>query len=410
MKGYKHTELGWIPEEWDLTNLENITLKIGDGLHGTPKYVRSSDYFFVNGNNLVNNEICITESTKCVSKDEYQKHGKNLPLNSLLYSINGTIGNIAYYKGENILLGKSAAYIVCKPEDIDFLFYTLQSERIIDFFNNELTGSTIKNLSLKSLRNTPIAMPFIVERRRISDILKKWDHAISTLTQLISAKQQLKKGLMQQLLTGKKRLPGFEGEWVSKVPLGEIGQIIRGASPRPQGDPRFYGGNIPRLMVEDVTRDGKYVTPRIDYLTELGSTKSRFCKAGTLTIVCSGTVGVPSFLAVDSCIHDGFLAITDLRDDINSDFLYYKLLLLKDTLERSATHGGIFTNLTTQILKNFVISLPILEEQIRIAEILSIADMEELNLKKFLSGIVYSKRALMQQLLTGKKRVKVDPD
>ena len=71
--------------------------------------------------------------------------------------------------------------------------------------------------------------------------------------------------------------------------IGELAEVIRGASPRPKGDKRYYGGKVPRLMVEDVTRDGKYVTPIIDFLTDAGSKLSRPCKAGTLTLVCSGT-------------------------------------------------------------------------------------------------------------------------
>ena len=82
--------------------------------------------------------------------------------------------------------------------------------------------------------------------------------------------------------------------------IENVATVIRGASPRPKGDPKYYGGDIPRLMVEDVTRDGKYVTPRVDFLTKEGAKQSRPCEKGTLTIVCSGVVGVPSFLAVDA--------------------------------------------------------------------------------------------------------------
>ena len=75
------------------------------------------------------------------------------------------------------------------------------------------------------------------------------------------------------------------------ISIEELGDVIRGASPRPKGDKRYYGGNIPRLMVEDVTRDEKFVTPSVDFLTEEGAKRSRPCSKGTLTLVCSGTVG-----------------------------------------------------------------------------------------------------------------------
>jgi len=109
--------------------------------------------------------------------------------------------------------------------------------------------------------------------------------------------------------------PGYKQTEVGVIPedwevskLSILGDIIRGASPRPKGDKRYYGGEIPRLMVEDVTRDGKFVIPQVDFLTAEGAKRSRPCKKGTLTIVCSGTVGVVSFLGTDACIHDGFLA------------------------------------------------------------------------------------------------------
>ena len=93
--------------------------------------------------------------------------------------------------------------------------------------------------------------------------------------------------------------PGYKQTEVGVIPedwevfkLAKLGRVIRGASPRPKGDKRYYGGNVPRLMVEDVTRDGKFVFPQIDFLTEDGAKLSRPCNKGTLTIVCSGTVPI----------------------------------------------------------------------------------------------------------------------
>lgn len=152
--------------------------------------------------------------------------------------------------------------------------------------------------------------------------------------------------------------------------VGAVAKVLRGASPRPKGDPRYYGGSIPRLLVADVTRDGRYVTPKIDFLTPEGARLSRPMPAGTLTIVCSGDVGTPSFLAVDACIHDGFLAVDEIEPHCLPDYLFEVLQSLKSRLERSATHGGVFTNLTTEILRDFTFLLPPLPEQRKIAAIL----------------------------------------
>ena len=182
--------------------------------------------------------------------------------------------------------------------------------------------------------------------------------------------------------------------------VGRIARVIRGASPRPKGDSRYYGGNIPRLMVADVTRDGKYVIPKIDFLTETGAQQSRMMPAGTLTIVCSGTVGIPSILAVDACIHDGFLALAEISDNYDIEYLYYVFSRLQRDFDSVATHGGVFTNLTTSILKEFTILLPPISEQKKIAAILSSVDNAIQATQAMIDQTRRVKQGLMQQLLT----------
>jgi restriction endonuclease S subunit len=208
-------------------------------------------------------------------------------------------------------------------------------------------------------------------------------------------KQESDRSLVPRL-----RFPEFRdaGEW-EKSELQEFSTIIRGASPRPQGDPKYYGGTIPRLMGKDVARDGKWVTPSIDFLTEEGAKLSRFCKKGTLTIICSGDVGVPSFLAIDACIHDGFLALIDLDYKlISEDFLYYCLSYLQQLFNDSATHGGIYINLTTTILKEFKVWHPSIKEQQEIAACLASIDDRIIQETQKLDALRVHKKGLMQQL------------
>ena len=156
--------------------------------------------------------------------------------------------------------------------------------------------------------------------------------------------------------------------------LGKICNIVRGSSPRPKGDPRYYGGNVPRLMVEDVTRDGMYVFPSVDFLTEEGSKQSRKMKAGELVIVVSGNPGVPAILGIEAFIHDGFAGLRDLDQSlIMTEYLYYYLKFYKNKLNSQAT-GAIFQNLTTLQLAKIPIPLPPLAEQKQIVAILQEAD------------------------------------
>lgn len=220
-------------------------------------------------------------------------------------------------------------------------------------------------------------------------------------------------GQMMQEAAGKAIPAGYKQTEVGVIPedwvvsqIGVIADVIRGASPRPKGDKRFYGGCIPRLMVEDVTRDGKYVTPAVDSLTEMGAKLSRPCLAGTLTIVCSGTVGVPSILAVDACIHDGFLGLNKVDKNISVDYLFHFFSTQKEKFNNSATHGGVFTNLTTDAVKNFLIAMPgNKQEQTAIANVLSDSDALIDALEQLIAKKQAIKSATMQQLLTGRTRL-----
>jgi type I restriction enzyme M protein len=146
------------------------------------------------------------------------------------------------------------------------------------------------------------------------------------------------------------------------VKVSEICNIVRGSSPRPQGDPLYYGGNVPRLMIADVTRDGMYTIPKIDFLTEAGALKSRPMKKGEVIMAVSGNPGLMTILAVDACIHDGFVGFRDLREDVIPQYLYFILNTLKDENNQKAD-GAVFRNLTTDQIKDFEIPLPPLEIQ-----------------------------------------------
>lgn len=204
---FKDSEIGRIPAGWEVVKLENLCTKISDGIHTTPKYVENSEYYFVNGNNLVDGKITINPQTKCISESEWQKHKKDLNDQTVLLSINGTIGNVAFFQNEQIVLGKSAAYLVCSAKLNKFyLGYLLKAERTQKYFELELTGTTIRNLSLKAIKSTPIGLPSLEEQKQIAEILSTTDEKLETLRAKKEAFETLKKGLMQKLLSGEVRV------------------------------------------------------------------------------------------------------------------------------------------------------------------------------------------------------------
>lgn len=167
-------------EEWKRITLKEATDIIGDGLHGTPVFDASGEYFFVNGNNLVNGVIDVKSDTKKTTVAEFEKYKKNLTARTLFVSINGTIGNIARYRGERIVLGKSACYLNVKPEyDLDYIYYILCSEDFQNCIKGLATGTTIKNVSLKTIREYSFYIPSLERQRHIGHFLRSIDDKIA---------------------------------------------------------------------------------------------------------------------------------------------------------------------------------------------------------------------------------------
>jgi type I restriction enzyme S subunit len=145
---------------WPRKPLNDVCDGIGDGLHGTPEYDDNGDYPFINGNNLIDGNIVITPATKMVAEDTYKKHLINICENAILISINGTLGKMAFYHGEKVMLGKSACYCNLKPDiNKTFVYGVMKSDAFAEFLDNSSTKSTIKNVGLKAMREYQLILP-----------------------------------------------------------------------------------------------------------------------------------------------------------------------------------------------------------------------------------------------------------
>lgn len=205
--------IGEIPKGWKIIRLKYITNSIGDGLHGTPNYDDLGTIFFINGNNLGNRKISITEKTNRLTEEEYKKCGVvKLDKCTLLMSLNGTYGTLSMYDNEPIMLSKSVGYInVCNKETKEYLYYFLQSSLVQNQMTISLAGTTIANLSLATVRNLKICLPSICEQQQIADYL---DIKCSEIDALIADKKRqldiladYKKSLIYEYVTGKKEVP-----------------------------------------------------------------------------------------------------------------------------------------------------------------------------------------------------------
>lgn len=185
--------------DWKEVLLTNVTTKIGDGLHGTPIYDSNGEYFFINGNNLINGKIIVKEDTKKINETEYVKYLKPINGRTILLSINGTIGNVAYYKNEKCMLGKSACYINLNDEvDLNFMYYSLISRDFQNYIEGIATGTTIPNVPLKGLREYSFKIPKPSEQKAIASVLSSLDDKIDLLHRQNATLEKMAETLFRQ--------------------------------------------------------------------------------------------------------------------------------------------------------------------------------------------------------------------
>lgn len=200
-------ENGVSDESWEEVSLKELSSVIGDGLHGTPVYSENGDYYFINGNNFDDSFIAIKESTKRVSIEEYKKYAVNLNDNTVFLSINGTLGKTAFYNGEPVILGKSACYInVGEKLDKRFLKEMFHTNAFINYANQKATGSTIKNLGLKAIREYLVPLPTLSEQheivRLIDDLLARERKAQQATEQALASIDLMKKSILARAFRG----------------------------------------------------------------------------------------------------------------------------------------------------------------------------------------------------------------
>ena len=165
--------------EWKKYKLKDVCTILGDGLHGTPIYDDKGEFFFINGNNLKDGRISIKNDTKRVPYSEANKYKKPLNNRTILVSINGTIGNVAKYRDEKCILGKSACFFNVKENvDLNFIYYVVANQQFKNTITQLATGTTIKNVSLETMRNYTFRIPPLSIQKQIGKILSSLDDKI----------------------------------------------------------------------------------------------------------------------------------------------------------------------------------------------------------------------------------------
>ncbi len=308
----------------------------------------------------------------------------------------------------------SPAYVVLRPnKDIDSKFseYLFNTPRIIYLFWAYSYGLTKDRLRLyfNDFKRIPIEILPLSEQKKIANILSIWDRAIEVTEKLISNSQQQKKFLLQQLLTGKKRLPNFSGAWAN-VKFENVLDIVIGGTPS-RSKPEYWDDQkiTQNRWLSIRNLKGNKIIDTSEYISDLGVKNSNvtLIPAGTIVMSFKLTIGRCAFLGVDSYTNEAISALIIKKpDEIDNDYLFYALAVVDFDKEIDPAIKG--KTLNKAKLKRLLLSLPEFEEQQKIASVLSAADKEIEALQQKLDFLKQEKKALMQQLLTGKRRVTID--
>ena len=311
--------------------------------------------------------------------------------------------------GANITRGLARISPETKVVLPEFLLWELRSPQFRADLIRRVGGSALQEISLTELRKVRTLLPPLLEQKKIAQILSIWDKAISVTEKLLVNSQRQKKALMQQLLTGNKRLLDengvrFSGEWQS-LQISDIGTVVTGSTP-PKNDSDNYGGDISWATAEDFV--GKYVSNTKIKLSEQGAKKARIVPKGSILVTCIASIG-KNAIADENMGTNQQINSVIVRGSNSNEFFYYQIEFnVKTLLTLAGTTAVPIINKSS--FEKVSLKFPHFEEQQKIADVLSAADAEITTLQKKLACLKEEKKALMQQLLTGKRRVKVEAE
>ena len=440
--GYKWTKLGWIPEEWQYTQLGDVYKIIVSPVDKKTKPdelpVKLCNYTDVYYKNWINQQTDFMDAT--ASKDEISKY-KLYAGDVIITKDSETPDDIAV----PAMVTEDVPRLVCgyhlailrSNGQVNgmFLFYMLNHPLIHHWFGRRANGATRFGLNLDSIQAMPFCIPSAIEREQITQILSTWDKAIDTLDDLIEKKQELKKGLMQQLLTGKTRFPEFEPEGGTKYKETKLGWVPEDWEIKKIAETAFNKkGSIKigpfgsQLKKNEFQTDGIKVFDQETVFTndfnigknyisskKYESLKSCTVYPGDLLISMMGTTG--KTVVVPSHAPLGILNSHLLRiqpDKTIVDTSYLKRFLGESYYSRKQIqrlgHGGIMHGLSASIVKSILIILPNIKEQKRIEKAIQKYDDETKDLTIIRELTTKMKKGLMQNLLTGKIRVQTEAE
>ncbi len=420
----KQTEIGNIPKEWEIATLRDVVENDDDIVAGPfGSNLKVSDYRengipIIRLQNIERNEF-IHKDIKFVSNkkaDELKYHSFRAG-DIVLAKLGAPIGKASVVPSslERGIVVADVVRIRVSPKKAStyFVEYILNSAICTLQLQRETIGTTRPRVNIFQVRNIRIPLPPLPEQKKIAEILSTVDQAIEKVDEAIEKTQKLKKGLMQELLTRGIGHKEFRDTDIGRIPneweivkISELGRIITGGTPSTSNN-TYWNGSIPFITPADIKGD-KYVYQTERYITSEGAKKIGFIlPPNTVLVVCIGsTIGKTGVAYGENVINQQINAII-CDEKVSKDYVYYAVTFRADLLKSFSGIAAV-PIIKKSLFEQFKIPLAPLPEQQKIAEILGGADERLELLRKRRERLEKIKRGLMNDLLTGKKRVKLN--
>ena len=428
---YKDTGITWfqsIPAHWDICRFSHaISFQEGPGIMASDFLDEGIPLVRITG---VKDRWVNLDGCNYLSPDQVQKKWNHFRLKEgdLLISASASMGTVSEVGKESVGAVPYTGLIRLTPKSDQSIKNYIRAIVISDLFAKQIdilkAGATIQHFGPTHLRQIRIPLAPISEQTAISNFLDtetaKIDALVAEQRRLIELLKEKRQAVISHAVTKGLNpdapLKDSGIEWIGKTPtnwdirkIRTISNVVRGASPRPAGDPKYFDGDfMPWVTVAEITKDNlKDLTGTVNYLTEEGSANSRIFEPNTLLYSNSGaTLGVPKILKIQACANDGVIGFLDLVTGIDISYFYYFLYSLIDAIREKVKQGSGQPNLNTDIVKSLEIPVPPNSEQASIVahieDICKKYDLLEQEADNAINLLQERRTALISAAVTGK--------
>ena len=412
---FKMTELGPIPKDWEVKRLGEVCALCNGYAFKSSSYINNGKYTVITIANVQDGIFSIDAANAVTNLPRDIQRHQILEDGDILVSMTGNVGRTCRVSRKNCLLNQRVGKFDSIKIDRSFLYAVVQDKNFISAMVDKGQGGAQANISKHDIEEYLFPLPPLAEQRRIAEALSDIDELIFALGKLIEKKRNIKTGAMQELLgmrneecgmrnVPRRRLAGFSGEWVEKR-LGEVGDFIGGGTPS-TAIQSYWNGVIDWYTPAEIGVT-KYVNKsnRRISLEGLKNSAARLLPVGTILLTTRATIGLRAILRHEAATNQGFQSLV-VAEEFDSEFMYYLLsTVVNEMMERAS--GSTFPEISAPKLKEISVMLPpTLAEQQAIAAVLSDMDAEIAALEAKRAKYESIKQGMMQELLTGKTRLK----